>query len=237
MSNRILSMSYNLANFRTSTEYREILRILQKSSSQGENILWQSHALGKNIVPINHFEIDFVSRGVVIYYDYNQFRVDAGLQLYVKLDYRTSVFKIPEFRLTKNAIHFSFPAEIRSEELRQAERHFFDPSIERFVTVKPAISSQQADAAQEISMRAIDVSRLGLGLMVSESNRSFLRNNRILWITKLQDMRLNMPIMAEVMYINNELDQRYVKRKQKDLKVGLRLSSHFQDEVFNNFIR
>ncbi len=229
-------MSLNLENFRASSEYREILRILQKSTNSVQNIVWQSHALGKNIVPINHFEIDFVSRGVVAFYDHNRFKIDTSLQLYAKLDYRTSVFKVPEFRLVKHAIHFSFPSEIRSEELRKAGRITFDPNIERSITIRPSLTGVQKDA-QELTMRVIDASPYGLGLVVSESNRSFLKQNRILWITHLEQMKLSMPIMAEVLYINNELDPKFMRRKQKDLKVGLKISGIFQDDVYQNFIR
>ncbi len=56
-------------SFRSCQEYREILRILQKASDLQDNILWQSLAVGKNIVKIHHFEIDFVTRGLQVYFD------------------------------------------------------------------------------------------------------------------------------------------------------------------------
>ena len=72
--------------------------------------------------------------------------------------------------------------------------------------------------------------------MVSEHNRSFLKNNRILWLTRLQDQMLPQAILAEVVYINNEVEHRSAVRRQKDLKVGLKLSEPFPSEFYNRFI-
>ena len=49
----------NLENYRSSTEYREILRILQKATTDQGNIFWQSNALGKTVVPIRYIECRF----------------------------------------------------------------------------------------------------------------------------------------------------------------------------------
>ena len=57
-----------LENYRSSTEYREILRILQKATTNQENILWQSHALEKTVIPVQYIEIDFIAREVLIYF-------------------------------------------------------------------------------------------------------------------------------------------------------------------------
>lgn len=223
-------------NYRSSTDYREILRILQKASSLQENFLWQSHALGKTIVPISHFEIDFVTREVVIYFDSTRYALEKELPVYVKLDYRTSVFKVSDFREGHNSVHFTFPKELKTLELRSHPRHQFQPQNLETVTLKPSLSGQREQQGHELQVRVIDISPLGLGLIVSEHNRAFLKNNRILWVTRLGDHQFTNAVLAEVVYINNEVDPKYVSRKQKDLKVGLRLSGLIPEDIYNSFL-
>ena len=227
----------NLESYRSSTDYREILRILQKASTTEENIVWQSHALGKNVINIHHLEIDFVAREVVIYFNARRYEVDKELPIYVKLDYRSSVFKISDYRQGMNSIHFSFPVELKTQELRTKPRHQFDVNTDKAITIKPSITAGGKDTAPELTVRVFDVSESGIGLMVSEQNRSYLKNNRILWLTKLGGETLANPLLAEIVYINNEIDPKFQKRKQKDLKVGLKLSGTLPTDIYNKFIQ
>ncbi|HXH76137.1 MAG TPA: hypothetical protein VNJ08_14295 [Bacteriovoracaceae bacterium] len=232
----ILVMTVNLENYRSSLEYREILRILQKASSLQENFVWQSTSMGKNIISIHHLEIDFVAREVVVYFDGKTYMIESDLPVYVKLDYRTSVFKVPEFRMGLGCLYFPFPKEIKTQELRNNTRFPFTPDNEKHVSIKPSLAGKR-ETGGELQVRLMDISYYGLGLIISEYNRSFIKNNRILWITKLQDEILPDPILAEVVYISNELDHQYQTRKNKELRVGLKLSGIFPLDIFQRFLQ
>lgn len=225
-----------LDHYRSSMDYREILRILQKSTTLQENFIWQSSSAGKNIIPIHHFEIDFVAREVVIYFDALKFTLDKSLTLYVKLDYHTSVFKVADFREGQNSLHFAFPQEIKTLELRTHDRHQFLPNQDATIGLKPTLSGAR-EGASELNVRVLDASPQGLGLIVSEQNRSFLKNNRILWVTMIGEDKLDYPILGEVVYMNNEVEPRYLSRKQKELKVGLKLSAPLPAKLYNKFIQ
>lgn len=227
----------NLAeNYRSSLDYREILRILQKSTTLQENFLWQSHAMGKTVIPIHHFEIDFVTREVVVFYDSMRFKLDPELPLYVKLDYRTTVFKTADYFEKPNSVSFSFPREIKTLELRGARRFQIKDKIEERVSLRPSLIGTK-DFGNELEVRVHDISETGLGLIVSEHNRSFLKNNRILWVTAIGGHKLHDPLLAEVVYMNNEFDSKLKGRKQKELKVGLKLSGMISADIFSNFLK
>lgn len=223
----------SLENYRSSTEYREILRILQKATTLQENFLWQSHTVGRTIIPIQFLEIDFISREVLVNFNSEHYRLDAELPLYVKLDYRMSVFKVTDFRQVNNSIHFAFPEMIKTQELRHFPRHSFTPHQDKFVTIR----SSGRDGGNELKVRAMDISQFGLGLVVSEQNRNFLKNNRILWITGLQDIALENPVLAEIVYMNSEIDPKFISKKQKSLKVGLKISGTFPEKIFARFLQ
>jgi hypothetical protein len=225
----------DLENYRSSLDYREILRILQKASALQENFLWQTHTIGRTVIPVHHFEIDFVTREVVIAFDGRRFNLDPELPLYVKLDYRTSVFKVTEFRQAQNSVYFSFPVEIKTQELRTFPRHQFPFTEEKQASLKPSLTGHR-DTTNELRVRVLDISQYGIGLLVSEQNRSYLKNNRILWLTKLGDHQLEYPILTEVVYMNNEFDAKFHLRKQKELKVGIKLSGVFPHDIYQKFI-
>src|SRR5690606_35426068 len=109
----------------------------------------------------------------------------------------------------------TFPEEVKTIELRSTSRRVFLPNEDKVVTLKPSLPGRMSDNAPELTFRAVDVSLQGLGLLVSESNRSFLKNNRILWVTKLGDEILRDSLLAEVMYMSSDIEPRYQVKKQK----------------------
>lgn len=231
-------MTVDLQKYRTSTEYREILRILQKATNLEENLLWQSHALGKNIIPIQLLEIDFVAREVVVTIDADRYRIDPEIPVYIKLGYRTSVFKADKYSQSQHTLHFPLPNLIKTQELRSSPRHSFRPTEDKTVTLRTTLrSTVLGETGVELRVRVFDVSSQGLGLIVSESNRQFLKNNRILWVTELNELALEYPILAEVVYINTEVDAKFANRRQRDLKVGLKLSGVIPEESFRIFLK
>ncbi len=222
-------------NYRSTYDNREIVRIFQRSSILEDNVLWQSHGLGRTVIPIQHFEIDFVNREVVVSFNSRRYNVTRELPLFVKLEYRTTVFKVNEFRDDSQSLSFSLPREIKTLELRTYPRQQFPTNRDYTVALKPSLTGAR-DTGNEIEVRAVDVSRYGLGLFISEHNRSFLKNNRILWLTKLGEHKLQYPILGEVVYINTEVEPRRESRRAKELKVGLKLSGVLPPDVFNAFI-
>lgn len=225
-----------LENYRSSTDQKEILRILQKSSSSSDNILWQPIGDKKNIIPIQHFEIDFVSREIVVSFDSARTSLQKSA-LYVKLDYRTSVFKISDFRRTADSLSFAFPKILKTLELRGTPRHHFAPESGKTVALRPTLN-HGSEPGNELQVRLRDMSSFGLGLLVSEQNRFFLKNNRILWVTRIGEEQLDTPILAEIQHMN--LDQENGRRpgnRQMDLKVGLKLSGFIPDSIFEKTIQ
>jgi hypothetical protein len=223
--------------YRSSMEYREILRILQRSSATSGNILWQSSVLGKNIIPIHFFEIDFISREIVLKYDDETFGLDCDSPIYIKLSYRETVFKVSAFRKSPGSLHFIFPELVKTQEFRKSNRTTFKPNQDKFITLKSALNLGPKDLASELKVAVIDVSESGLGLVFSENNRNFLKNNRILWITTLQHQNLDTPVIAEVVYINSDVDSGFQNKRQKNLKVGLKISGSLPEDILSRFIQ
>ncbi len=121
---------------------------------------------------------------------------------------------------------------MKTLELRLTPRHKFQERDEKYVSLKTSIQ----DVGNEIQCKVFDVSPCGLGIFISVQNKSYMKNNRTLWITRLQEMSLQHPIHAEVVYIANEVEQRYGK-KSRELKVGLKLSGIFPPRIYQDFLK
>lgn len=65
-------------------------------------------------------------------------------------------------------------------------------------------------------------------------NRSFLRNNRILWLTELGKIELKHPILAEVVYLQTYQTTGKLS-KNKEVRAGLKLSGIIPEAQFEHF--
>jgi hypothetical protein len=222
--------------YRTSLEFREILRIFQRTTMLSDNLIWQTDRFGKkNIIPIDYIEIDFITRGVAVFYNPNLYKLDLHSPLYVKLDYKTSVFKIFSFSVDRSSILFSFPVEIRTLELRSSKRYALSSNSGKEVILRPAIIEDHL-LLHQVSATVIDISLGGMGLLVPETFYHFFKTNRILWITQIGGHRGGGPILSEVRYLNNDFDSHLYRQKQKFFKVGLKLSTALSPNMLSTFI-
>lgn len=221
----------NLPAYRSSVEYKEILRLLQRASTDRENFVWQTRPSHRSVLPIDRLEIDFVAREVCLKLLNPNHNLDPDLPLFVKLDHRSSVFKVTQYKVEKGTLHFSFPQEIKTLELRQHPRTVFHPNRDKTVSLRPSLGNHR-DSGNGLNVRVMDVSNYGMGLIVSEQNRAFVKNNPIVWITHLDQVQLHYPVLAEVVYMSSETN-----RKQKDLKIGLKISGVLPKENLSKFLQ
>jgi hypothetical protein len=227
--------------YRTCTDTKEILRILQKASTMEGNFFWQtlnrsSQRYEKIVTPVFQFEIDFIEREVVVYFSQNEFSVDHNLPLYFKLEHRESVFKVTQFRVSPSVIKFHFPKEIKTLELRHQKRRIFSAENLPVAIMRPSLGTQNEFREHELHVRLNDISPQGLGLRVSDSNRLFLKNNRILWLSQIGDRSLDTPLLAEVVYMKNDIQPSFGLNKQKDIQVGIKLSQKIPEDIYNKFV-
>ncbi len=212
-------MSTFIDQYRVSSESKEILRILQKSSLSQENMLWQKLGGERVILTISHLEINFSSRDVVIYCEDGFQLIQAKEPLYVKLYYHATVFKVSDYRICGQEMTFEIPKEVRTPELRSGPRLEFDQSEAKTITLVPYLPKKK-QRAEEMKVQVSDISKNGFGLLISDQNKAFIRNNKILWILKFGETYLETPILSEVVYMSSE----FYSFKDRTYKFGIKTS-------------
>lgn len=220
-----------MPNYRTSAESKEILRLLQRSGTSEGNFFWQSFDNSKRVIPILHIELDFVARDVMISFENYNFEVDPDRPLFVKLELNQTVFKVEKFTFINGEIHFAIPEEVKTLELRTKPRFVLPVDKDKTFSLKPV---QAGAGNQQLKVKAIDICAEGIGIVVSEMNRSFLRNNRILWLTELGKIELKHPILAEVVYLQTYQTTGKLS-KNKEVRAGLKLSGIIPEAQYEHF--
>jgi len=201
-------MGTNVENYRSCIEYREILRILQKSSFLQENFIWQNIDGKRVIIPIENLEIDFMARDLVISSGVDLTHLSTECPLYIKLDYHATVFKVQHYQVSAQAITFEIPKEVKTPELRGDLRTTIPASGQKSIMISPFLNEKNSKG-EELKIQLLDVSTNGLGLLISEKNK------------------------AEVVYISSE----YFSLKDKTFKFGMKLSKPLSRPLYENLTR
>lgn len=206
----------NLAKYRDTNDYREILRLFQKSSDLEGNILWQNIDGSRKVLAVTHLEIDFVSREVVVYLDQPQL-VDSKHPLYFKLACNDTIFKHDQYLVQPDCLSFKFPQTLKTWELRGNERYMLDANEEFSAVLSP---TAQGEVGQQMKVRLHDFSASGLGLSISEVNKNLVKNTKVFWVHAINDYRLPQPLVAKLAYISSEAQSRKY-RFGLELQMGL----------------
>ncbi|MFA5582914.1 MAG: hypothetical protein WDA09_01765 [Bacteriovoracaceae bacterium] len=196
----------NFSKYRDTNDYREILRLFQKSSEQQNNLLWQNINGKREVYAISNLEIDFVGREVVGFLE-NPSDLKPGHTAYFKLSYNDTIFKLSDFFVQQDCVSFKFPETLKTWDLRANERFSLDDG-EEYSAVLSADSA--SDVSQQMKVRLKDFSATGLGLTISELNKHIIKQNKTFWIHAINDYKFHRPIVADVMYLSKEIqDKRY----------------------------
>ena len=216
----------NLFKYRQTSDYREILRLFQKSSEQGvDSFLWQNIAGKRVLHPVSHLEIDFVGREVVVYLD-RPLELNASSVIYCKLSCNDTIFKVQDFFIQQDCLSFKFPQTLQTWELRSSERYSLDESEEYSAVLSV---NSLAEASQQFKVRLNDFSATGLGLSISEFNKHIIKSNKTFWVHAINDYQLPRPIEAEVMYLSKDT-------QGKKYRFGIKLGKVLPIEAIRSVI-
>lgn len=152
--------------------------------------------------------------------------LETNRPISIKLNYRNLNFNLDpkQYSVTGNMIITSLPTEARALEIRPDERYVI-PHTSKVSTSFHRIEKRgnQVDLKSTI----IDVSRKGLGLIITQTEDDMLLQHDHIWVRSINDIQLAKPIFGRIVYV---LQRKY--KDQIDLKVGVALDSEIPEEVF-----
>jgi hypothetical protein len=221
--------------FSVSSDPKEITRILKRSDENHESIVWQSTPDTRTIYRIDQVNVDNVRKVV-------RFKLDApsavelnpDIKIYVKLSFRSTIFKGELIGQKDGYILVNVPDEIQYQELREFPRFSFGPEEDRAATIG-IDSSLVSQSVYTIKVKLLDISQTGMGMIVSTANHDLIRYNAI-QLLSLGDYNFSEGISSEVMYSVGH-SYRFNGKRVKGYRIGTRFASYIEQEIIDSFIR
>lgn len=221
--------------FSVSSDPKEIARILKRSDENHESIAWQSTPDSRTIYQIEQVNIDNVRKVVRFKLDDSKTEdLNPDIKIYVKLSFRSTIFKGELLGQKDGYIFVNVPDEIQYEELREFPRFSFGPEEDRAATIG-IDSSLVSQSVYTIKVKLLDISQTGMGMIVSSANHDLIRYNDI-QLLSLGDYNFSEGIASEVMYSAGH-SYRFNGKRVKGHRIGTRFASYIEQDIIDSFVR
>ena len=202
-----------------------IVSAIERGGSFGGDI-WQVGAEQKRTV--FHFtQLEFDSfHEKIILKSTSLSQVEQGYPIFIRLHYRNIVFRLEceQFQVIGNKLICSIPKEVRALAIRPTDRYVLPFDLDMSISIQRFARSIK-EMTPGLEVRLIDVSESGIGIMISGSNKDFLRPCDHFWIKEIDHKTLDRDIFGTVLYVTP---------KKQDVRVGLSLSVPLNWNVFSS---
>jgi hypothetical protein len=202
----------------------EIAEVIAKASLFGGKIA-QPTLTSNLVTPIKR--IDLGPKGLTIKLYEDAFLI-SDKPISINLNYRSLHFHIDPKKcsIQGNTIVTSLPTEVRALEIRDNERYVL-PFPSQVATSIYRIEKRAATFNGDCQL--IDVSRNGLGLIITGCEEQTLLKHDHIWLKSINGQQLPQPIFGRVVYVN----PRKYKDDAMDLKIGVSLEVEIPEEIFD----
>lgn len=150
----------------------------------------------------------------------------------IRLNYRDMNFNLEpkQFSITGTTIVTELPKEVKALALRPDERYVLPLQSKTQAFIRRI---EKRGTQTEMHATLVDVSRTGLGLLVTQTEDDLLMKHDHIWLRSLNNIQLAKPIFGRIVYV---LERKY-KDNVVDLKVGVALESEIPEEIFEELKR
>lgn len=207
----------------------EIMVSIERAIPFGGDV-WQNFPLSRMVLKIVQTGLDIKSDRII--FNTNGLgQVDPSWPLYIRLSYRSIIFclKPGEFRVSGDRITCLYPLEAMAMEERTTDRYVLPISSDISLSLKK-IERSFRESSFDLEVRIVDVSECGLGIIISQANREYLRRFDHLWVHAIDQRPLDHQLFGTVCYVAPK--GYYLKRG--DVRVGLALDKAIAREVFEH---
>lgn len=217
-----------------STDIEEIKKVLLKSKSSSESIIWQTSSSERKIFNIKNINIDDIRKIVRFEFNDNIKDLNRNALIYIKLAFRNTIFKGEIIKLVNNYIYVNIPEEFQLEELREFPRFEFNGNEDKFasLSIKTELVS---NSNLNLKVKLLNISQQGMGMAVSYANGDLLKENSV-QLKAIGNHEFTQPVNAKIVY-DEHMSYKQNGKLVKCLKLGAKLDINISQELLQSFIR
>lgn len=219
--------------YRSTRSWKEIIKVVQKSSGMEGNFLWQTNSTERVILSISEIEV-FPELNVIKLSLESSDKLNLYDESYLKLSFRDSVFKVTIFKVEGNQASILVPDEIKAKELRENSRTKFKPKDEKMVTMSLSIDLTRSSQAS-LQLQVIDLSETGMSIVVSDQNLELIHSASRFVLDKLGESQLTFKVPVQLIY-SHRLRYRYRKAIIRGNRVGFKFLDKIDKKELEKFI-
>jgi hypothetical protein len=211
-----------LEKFRIIKDKLEVLQLIN-NSPEGEfrGEIWQTHKNNRLHYKIQKITDDSENKIIVFMLD-QRINFNSHEDVFVRVFHRDLIFKLESraYVFSGKKLASPYPDTAKAIESRGMSRILMPEKMDVQVMLKPL-----GESAVSLNVQLFDISRGGLGILISELNRDYLIRNNVFKIIKINDIDL----MG-----HNEVAVGYTKSLSKGLvKSGLIWKTPLVERIFD----
>jgi|LULF01.1.fsa_nt_gb hypothetical protein len=222
--------------YRDANSLSEIESII-KETDYRDCVVWQNQHSKRVIYDLDGLKLLDEQRLVRLKLKNYLHDFDPNQMVYLKLNYRESMFKTVIERIEGKYVFIKLPKanDIKTIELRSEPRTSVDLNQEILITLS-IMKGNSTYNQHVLRFQLVDISNSGICLLISNQNKIFIEQSDELMITHLGSVELKRPIKINMQYM---LDYRY-KKQGKNIfsnRAGFKLDEKFLEEELGEFLK
>jgi hypothetical protein len=224
-----------LKSYKKCISFQEVLFAFSKASKAESLMIWQKSGDDRNIFWIRNWEIEHASERVVILNDSGRpIKINPANPVYIKLPFREAILKTKVEFVSDVGISLKIPEELFWREFRGSPRINFN-SGEKTAEVRPNISNVQTKNLSTYKVNLKDISKHGMGIIVSDVNHHFFRPGLLIEILSVDDGFMLTPKIGHIVYCVKE--ERGEDKKSGGYRVGIKMLKPFADDFLDKLTK
>lgn len=212
----------------------QIISLIGKGSPFGGEF-WQSPKLTseREMARIVQIYVDERFEKVIFRFS-GLIEVDRFQPIYIRLSYRNLIFRLmpDEYKVRGDKLICNYPKIARALEERRGERYILPIDEGASLSLK-RVERSVREMTYDLELRILDVSKSGLGILISGQNSDYLRAHDLIWLRSVEQKVLDNPILGTVCYVSRH--GYFLKRG--DMRVGISLNMPLKEENFSRLIK
>lgn len=207
-----------------------IISAIERAATFGGDVWQNGHDQKRTVFQFEHADFEPTHDNIVLK-TIGLYPLNPNCPIFIRFRYRNILFRLEpsEFRIFGDRLICSIPTDVMALAMRDSERYVLPFNLDISLSIHRFARSIK-ETTPGLEVRIIDVSEIGIGILISGANKEFLRPYDHFCIKAIDHKVLHRDIFGTVLYV---APKAYFPKRQ-DVRVGLSLSTPLNWNTYCN---